>query len=586
MPVEYKVPGVYIEELPAGSRPIQGVGTAMPAFIGFTFTRPPGNTGQPVLIASWSQFVDAFCTRPIVKQDGTPGEEVRIYVGGFYLPYAVYGYFLNGGQACYVQSLATIEDQASVDSGAVSLTTLPLNGSKKALQLRSKGGLKQAKQLTVKIERSAGGKAGGAAQKAEGGEPKGEGAEPKVEGPEPKAEAGGGGEGLFKLSIYLGDPARDKPEESFDGLTLGKATRGARNLVEVLERESRLLSAIAPALDPAEALALCPPDALYKPDQFFHTSRIVEPDAITGDVTERTGLGALEEISDITMLVCPDLMSAYMRTEKQEDDRLILAGLQKDLLNHCTTMKDRFAILDAPPAMSVAEIQTYRMSTANFDSDTGKYGAIYYPWICVANPEAKNGGERMIMIPPSGHIAGIYARVDEERGVHKAPANEAIRGALKLERRLIDPEQGVLNPIGVNCIREFPGRGILVWGARTLAAPSSEWRYINVRRLFNFIEESIYEGTQWVVFEPNDMDTWERVKRTITAFLNRVWSSGALFGATADEAFYVKCDAELNTPAVRDAGQLIVEVGLAPVKPAEFVIFRFKQMSGGGGVSE
>ena len=249
-------------------------------------------------------------------------------------------------------------------------------------------------------------------------------------------------------------------------------------------------------------------------------------------------------------------------------------------------MKDRFAILDAPPDMDVEAIRKYREDTANFDSSTGKYGALYYPWISITNPNAKNGKDRIIKIPPSGHIAGIYARVDTERGVHKAPANEAVRGALELERRLIDSEQAILNPIGVNCIRKFPGRGILVWGARTLAEESSEWRYINVRRLFNFVEESIYESTQWVVFEPNDMDTWERVKRTVTEFLTRVWRSGALFGATPEQAFYVKCDADLNTPEVRSAGQLIVEVGIAPVKPAEFVIFRFKQLPGGGGVEE
>ena len=159
--------------------------------------------------------------------------------------------------------------------------------------------------------------------------------------------------------------------------------------------------------------------------------------------------------------------------------------------------------------------------------------------------------------------------------------------AIKLERTLIDSEQAELNPNGVNCIRAFPGRGILVWGARTLAPKNeTEWMYINVRRLFNYIEKSIYEGTQWVVFEPNDMDLWERVKRSVTAFLTRVWRDGALFGNTPEEAFYVRCDAELNPAANRDLGILTVEIGIAPVKPAEFVVFQFKQMSGGGEVSE
>ena len=175
-------------------------------------------------------------------------------------------------------------------------------------------------------------------------------------------------------------------------------------------------------------------------------------------------------------------------------------------------------------------------------------------------------------------MAGIWARSDSERGVHKAPANEIVRGALGLEVQISRNEQDTLNPIGVNCVRAFPGRGIRVWGARTLSSDPS-WRYLNVRRLFNFVEKSIDNGTQWVVFEPNDLDLWERVKRNISSFLTRVWSDGALFGATPMDAFFVKCDAELNTEDVRDAGQLIVEIGIAPVKPAEFVSFRISQYS-------
>jgi hypothetical protein len=183
-----------------------------------------------------------------------------------------------------------------------------------------------------------------------------------------------------------------------------------------------------------------------------------------------------------------------------------------------------------------------------------------------------------MLVPPSGHVAGIWARNDSERGVHKAPANEVVGGAVGLEFQISRNEQDTLNPEGINCIRAFPGRGIRVWGARTLSS-DPEWRYLNVRRLFNYVEKSIDNGTQWVVFEPNDMDLWERVKRNVSAFLIRVWADGALFGATPADAFYVRCDAELNNQAVRDAGQLLVEIGIAPVKPAEFVIFRISQWS-------
>jgi phage tail sheath protein FI len=176
-------------------------------------------------------------------------------------------------------------------------------------------------------------------------------------------------------------------------------------------------------------------------------------------------------------------------------------------------------------------------------------------------------------------MVGIYNRADSERGVHKAPANEVVMGAIDLEMHLSKGEQDMLNPIGVNCIRSFPGRGIRVWGARTLSSDGS-WRYINVRRLFILVEASLEAGMQWVVFEPNDSTLWAKVRRDTSSFLKVIWLGGALFGNTPEEAYYVKCDAELNPPEIRDLGQLIIEVGLAPVKPAEFVIFRLTQWAG------
>jgi phage tail sheath protein FI len=190
-----------------------------------------------------------------------------------------------------------------------------------------------------------------------------------------------------------------------------------------------------------------------------------------------------------------------------------------------------------------------------------------------------------VFIPPSGHIAGVYARTDNERGVHKAPANEIVRGALGLKYNVSKGEQDILNPKGINCIRVMQGGGIRIWGARTLSSDPS-WRYINVRRLFIMVETSIERATQWVVFEPNDHRLWKRVTRTIAAFLTLVWRQGALFGETPEKAFYVKCDEETNPPETIDVGQLIVEIGMAPVKPAEFVIFRIGQMPIGGGIEE
>jgi hypothetical protein len=275
----------------------------------------------------------------------------------------------------------------------------------------------------------------------------------------------------------------------------------------------------------------------------------------------RTGLKTFEDIDDISLVCAPGMVSP---------------AIQDALLTHCEVKKDRFAVLDSPETIidgGVDKIPKPRDS---------KYGAYYFPWIEVYDPDKGN-----IFVPPSGHMLGIYARTDSERGVHKAPANEVVRGALGLKYTISRGEQDILNPKGINCIRDFSrrGRGIRVWGARTVSSDAS-WRYINVRRLFIMIEESIEIGTQWVVFEPNDHMLWKRISRDIRSFLYRIWRTGALFGKTPEEAFYVKCDEETNPPEVIDAGQCITEIGICPVKPAEFVIFRIGQWQSGSDISE
>jgi phage tail sheath protein FI len=224
-------------------------------------------------------------------------------------------------------------------------------------------------------------------------------------------------------------------------------------------------------------------------------------------------------------------------------------------------------------------VQDYRS-----DYDT-KYAAIYYPWITVRDPLVKDNRD----IPPSGHMIGIYARVDVDRGVHKAPANEVIRGIVELEELVNKREQDILNPspVNINVLRDFrkSNRGLRVWGARCITS-DTDWKYINVRRLFIFVEESIDEGTQWVVFEPNDEPLWARVRQSVTNFLTRVWRDGALQGATAEEAFFVKCDRTTMTQDDIDNGRLIMLVGIAAVKPAEFVIIRIGQKAGGAEIEE
>ncbi|WP_426513858.1 phage tail sheath family protein [Dactylosporangium sp. McL0621] len=302
---------------------------------------------------------------------------------------------------------------------------------------------------------------------------------------------------------------------------------------------------------------------------------------IGGTGRARSGLGLLEAIDEIAIVAAPGYSDAASHEE---------------LLKHCEALGDRVAILDPPE--EPAEVERFtRVATAAVpkkpkgDGDAppapvndgalrprqSDYGTFYLPWLVVRDPIT---GE-IVPTPPSGHVAGIWARTDTLRGVHKAPANEPVRGALDLTYRITRAEQEVLNPAGVNCIRYFPAEGIRVWGARTLAAEASEWRYLNVRRLFSMLKESIADGTRWIVFEPNDEQLWRSIRRDVGAFLTRVWRDGALMGASPQQAFFVKCDAETNPPEVRDAGQVVALIGVAPVKPAEFVVFKLSQSSVG-----
>ncbi len=310
--------------------------------------------------------------------------------------------------------------------------------------------------------------------------------------------------------------------------------------------------------------------------------------SLVGDGKRRQGIELLEEIDEIAIVAAPGF------TDTASYDAL---------LSHCEKLKDRVAILDAPADVAnIDQLKTVasvekpkRGAAAAAESDTGDssaalkglrprtsdggYGAFYFPNLIVRDPLAPKS--EPVIVPPSGHIAGIYARTDATRGVHKAPANETVRGALDLSYRITPAEQGELNTLGVNCLRFFPTQGIRVWGARTLADSASEWRYVNVRRFFNMVEESIARGTRWVVFEPNDRSLWGAIKRDISAFLTLQWRQGALMGATPEQAFFVQCDEETNPPEVIDAGQVIAVIGIAPVKPAEFVIFRIGQSAGG-----
>jgi phage tail sheath protein FI len=309
---------------------------------------------------------------------------------------------------------------------------------------------------------------------------------------------------------------------------------------------------------------------------------------LVGGGGQRKGIDTLEEVDEVAIVAAPGFSDA---------------ASYDTLLSHCEKLQDRVAILDSPENITnldllktvassgpakpkkpkegeapAADTTTGGTNGVRARASDGGFGAYYFPWLVIRDPFSPKD---LVNAPPSGHIAGIYARNDASRGVHKAPANETVRGALDLTYKVTREEQGELNRLSVNCIRQFATQGIRVWGARTLADSASEWRYLNVRRLFNQIEESIADGTRWVVFEPNDLSLWKSIRRDVTAFLMLQWRQGALMGATPEEAFFVQCDAETNPPEVVDAGMVITVVGIAPVKPAEFVIFRIGQGAGG-----
>ncbi|HEX6839662.1 MAG TPA: phage tail sheath subtilisin-like domain-containing protein, partial [Polyangia bacterium] len=279
---------------------------------------------------------------------------------------------------------------------------------------------------------------------------------------------------------------------------------------------------------------------------------------------DRTGLMSLGAVDQVAMLSVPDIMIAYQRTPGPQADRDV-QRVQDAMIDLCENLKDRFAILDAPPTKDVEEVRKWRRRLSS------SFAAMYYPWIAIDSATGV-----LAMCPPSGHVAGLIARCDTQEGVHKAPANEVISGAVGLMLNMNEDHLGLLNSDGINAVRGFPGRGIRVWGART-TSDEPDWRYINVRRMFIMLRRSLEEGTQWSVFEPNEPRTWERLSQSVDEFLKKLWADGYFAGATPEESYYVKCDESTNPYETRQAGQMLIEVGVAPAIPTEYIIFNVVQ---------
>jgi uncharacterized protein len=504
----YLTPGVYVEEIPSANKPIEGVGTAVAAFVGLT---PGGPCDRAVRISNWSQFAKIY-SDPENLRNGP-------FMEGAYLAHSVYGFFQNGGSLAWIIRVGS-ESGAQEPRAALPAATDRGIEALRAIALEGVSG-----SVTLEVAE-----------------------DPPAEGKD---------EVTYTVVVTAGSE-----REEYPGLSLKK---GRNYIATKVNAASKLIK--------IEDVGAALPENRIAPGSYTLAAppRAAEPVSarnFEGDVAKRQGMGGLAPLDEVTMIVMPDIMTLNGDGRQMRD-------LQGKMIAHCETAGGRMAILDAPQGLLPQEVLEWRLNIAGYDS---KYAALYYPWIEVMDPITR----RPLMVPAAGHMAGVWSRVDSTRGVQKAAANEVVLGANGLEFQITQAEQGELNRNGINCIRAFSGRGIRAWGARTLSS-DPEWRYINVRRIFNYVSSSIMQGTQWAVFEPNDQRLWTSLTISISNFLNRVWRSGALFGTSASEAYFVKCDAETNPPDSVEAGQVVCEVGIAPVTPAEFVIFRLSQFTGGGG---
>ena len=560
--LDYFAPGVYVEEVDRGSRPIEGVSTSVAGFIGFTEEiRGGAEIFKPMLVTSWTQYLEYFAR----------GNSNGFTDFNAYLPFAVRGYFLNGGGRCYVTSIGTQLPSVNRDKNnrQAPLSEIPRGGNRPSLNLAIKPEQFDNGSITVEILNG----------------------QPRALPPARDNNEENGFENddlqqvedlellhnraeFFSLKICKDD----RVLEEYDHLSMdpNPQTQAATYVVEAL-KDSEYIS-IGDIAQPGLPLTRRPLNGEY---ELFPPAPVSTPQRfareIEGDRSERTGVMGIFEIDEITMISFPDLMKLYEAEILNIDQ---VHGVMETMISMSEGGVDggmpgptnRMVVLD-PPSDRVKPQDV--VNWLDLFGRRSMFGALYYPWVKVPNP-GKAG--RSILVPPSGHMMGVWGRTDESRGVYKAPANEVPRGITGVAYDVNFREQELLNPLGINCIRKFPNRGIRIWGARTLVEPDkTEWRYISVRRLISYIERSIEAGTQWAVFEPNDQRLWTQVRYCVMNFLERIWREGALFGATPDQAFYVKCDAENNTPETMTLGRLYIDVGVCPVRPAEFVVFRISQ---------
>lgn len=595
MALDYFAPGVYIEEVDRGSRPIEGISMSVAGFIGFTEDiRGDAEIFKPMLVTSWEQYLQYF---------GKPRSAHPGFTDfGAYLPFAIRGWFDNGGGRCWVVSIGTLKPGSEPLPPEQTATRLLSSSGKPVLQFN----LKSTSALDASSEEDQPATNERINVIVMDGVPKGY--DPNNENSPyntgeyftVRVQCGERSLGIYEHLTMNPDTDPDLADYVVLALEQTEASPELLAQIEAAEdpQERRLLEEKIPnafrylevaTVGNGHPLSRRPKNGPY---EVAPPPRIGEVESVSNEMQgsrdKGAGIEGLFEIDEVSMVACPDLMLAYQKNWLSlEQVHLLMERMLSLCENAFPGPAYRMAVLDAPPVKvgrkgdRAVRPEEYKpqdvekwLKTFNRRS---MFGALYYPWIKVADPA--NGG-KPLFVPPCGHMMGLWCRTDQSRGIFKAPANDTPRGVTGLAYDTNTREQELLNPKGINCIRNFDtfDRGYKVWGARTLVEPDNiQWRYISVRRLCSYIEKSIERGTQWVVFEPNDSDLWARVTRTVTGFLTGLWRDGALFGASPSEAFYVKCDGDNNTHETMMKGRLHIDVGVSPVRPAEFVIFRISQ---------
>ncbi|HZN06270.1 MAG TPA: phage tail sheath subtilisin-like domain-containing protein [Pyrinomonadaceae bacterium] len=621
---EYLAPGVYVEEVSFRSKSIEGVPTSTTGFAGMTrygpvqFTEGPGTT-EPRLITSFTEFERVYggLTRLLVGATSTDERES-------YVAHAARAFFDNGGKRLYVSRVFVPKEPApgTFDWGVAKRSIAVGVGLPTATWTARWPGAYGNVLVQVRAVRSK-----NIAFRYPATDPI-----RSTWGPQARRAKAGAVVEILSPPLPNPLPADNDPlvdtrlavvqvdsdgKQTFirnTGLAVAPGPNDVIQLVELQvivtvspERsdvydelgadpdQKRYIGKILQQNDPEDENAVVWLDWKPPAGAPFNAARLMialqnnasprladghdgleaQPDDLQGKpadldnaAVKATGLEALAEIDDIAIVALPD-GGTYQSAETcaQAADRLI---------SHAERLKYRIAVVDAPKGSSMNEVRRFR---GRFDS---KYAALYHPHIEIFDPNerpSQGAPPKRLLLPPSGFVTGIYARSDIERGVHKAPANEVVRGLTKFEANINKARQDVLNPEGINALRFFEGRGNRVWGARTMSS-DPEWKYVNVRRLFIYIEHSIDKGTQWAVFEPNGPRLWANIRQTVEDFLLVLWRDGALLGDKPEQAYFVRCDRTTMTQNDLDNGRLICLVGIAPVKPAEFVIFRIGQWTG------